>query len=116
MDSKQNTSQSATNSIKIVEIISTDGYALKKYLLKKWIYDKDHTQPYVAKALGLSPDEFKRKLREREKFDKDQITSLVYLMGAESAFEVLYFPSNRKRKKVWWQVFGQYKEKEELNE
>lgn len=38
----------------------------------------------------------------------------VYLMGAEAAFEVLYFPSNRKRKKVWWEVFGKYKGKEEL--
>lgn len=113
MASKQSISLSETNCINAVERLMTDGYALKKYKLKKWIYDNDHTQTYVAKALGLSPDEFKRKLREREKFDKDQITSLVYLMGAKSAFEVLFFPSNRKRKKVWWQVFGQYKEKEE---
>ena len=55
-------------------------------------------------------------MRERDKFDKEQIKSLVYLMGAEAAFEVLYFPSNRKRKKVWWEVFGKYKGKEELNE
>lgn len=116
MDSKQSTSQSATNSIKVVEVIPTDGYPLKKYALKKWIYDNDHTQPYVAKALGLAPDEFKRKLREREKFNKEQIKSLVYLMGAEAAFNVLYFPSNRKRKKVWWEAFGKYKEKEGLNE
>lgn len=116
MASKQSISLSETNSINAAENLLTDGYALKKYKLKKWIYDNDHTQPYVAKALGLLPDEFKRKLREREKFDKEQIKSLVYLMGAEAAFEVLYFPSNRKRKKVWWQVFGQYKEKEELNE
>lgn len=96
--------------------IFADGYSLKKYALKKWIYDNDRTQPYVAKTMGLAPDEFKRKLREREKFDKDQIKRLVYLMGAEAAFGVLYFPSNRKRKRVWWQVFGQYKEKEKLNE
>lgn len=93
-----------------------DGYSLKKYALKKWIYDNDHTQPYVAKAMGLAPDEFKRKLREREKFDKEQIKSLVYLMGAEAAFNVLFFPSNRKRKKIWWEAFGKYKDKEKLNE
>lgn len=116
MDSKQSISLSETNSIDSVENILSDGYALKKYKLKKWIYDNDHSQPYVAKALGLSPDEFKRKLREREKFNREQIKSLVYLIGAEAAFEVLYFPSKRKRKKVWWEVFGKYKEKEVLNE
>ena len=116
MASKQSISLSETNSVKAAENILTDGYALKKYKLKKWIYDNDHTQPYVAKALGLTPDEFKRKLRERYIFNREQIKSLVYLMGAKAAFEVLYFPSNRKRKKVWWQVFGKYKEKEELNE
>lgn len=116
MASKQSISLSETNCINAVEKFSTDGYSLKKYKLKKWIYDNDHTQPYVAKAMGLAPDEFKRKLREREKFDKEQIKSLVYLMGAEAAFNVLFFPSNRKRKKIWWEAFGQYKEKEELNE
>ena len=55
MASKQSISLSATNSVKAAENILTDGYALKKYKLKKWIYDNDHTQPYVAKALGLTP-------------------------------------------------------------
>ena len=93
-----------------------DGYPLKKYALKKWIYDNDHTQPYVAKALGITPDEFKRKLREHEKFNREQIESLAYLMGAEAAFNVLSFPSNRKRRKEWWRAFGKYKDKGDLNE
>lgn len=97
-------------------INSPDGYSLKKYTLKKWIYENDHTQPYVAKKLGLAPEEFKRKLREHEKFNREQIESLVYLMGAEASFNVLYFPSKRKRKKIWREVFGKHKGKEELNE
>ena len=96
--------------------IQNDGYPLNKYALKKWIYDNDHTQPYVANKMDLPPDEFKRKLREREKFNREQIERLVYLMGAEAAFNVLWFPSNRKRKKIWWEVFGKHKKKEELNE
>lgn len=100
----------------MTQLINQEGYSLKKYLLKKWIYDNDHTQPYVAKKLGLAPEELKRKLREREKFNREQIESLVYLMGAEAAFNVLFFPSKRKRKKIWWEVFGKYKEREELNE
>lgn len=116
MASKQNISLSETSSCKSVTDALSDGYVLKKYLLKKWIYDNDHTQPYVAKKLGLAPEEFKRKLREREKFNREQIESLVYLMGAEAAFNVLYFPSKRKRKKIWWEVFGKHKKREELNE
>lgn len=100
----------------IDDVVQLDGYSLKKYLLKKWIYENDHTQPYVARKMGLLPNEFKRKLREHDKFNQEQIKSLVYLMGAETAFNVLYFPSNRKRRKIWWEVFGKYKGKEELNE
>lgn len=113
---RQSISSSGTNSTKLVESIFPDGYELNKYLLKKWIYENDHTQPYVAKQLGLTPDEFKRKLREREKFNKEQISRLVYLMEAEAAFNVLVFPSSRKRKKMWWELFGKYKVKEKLNE
>lgn len=111
MDSKQSISLSATSSIKTTENILTDGYELKKKSLKKWIYDNDHTQTYVAMKLKLAPEEFKRKLRECEKFDREQIKRLVYLMGAKAAFEVLVFPSKRKREKVWWQVFGKCKKR-----
>ena len=93
-----------------------DGFSLKKGKLKKWIYEKGFTQPYVAKELGLRPEEFKRKLSQREKFTKEQIQRLILLMSAEDAFKVLYFPTRRQRNEVWWSVFGKYKRKEELNE
>jgi hypothetical protein len=92
------------------------GYSLKKYKLKEWIYDNGYTQPFVAKRLGLSPKEFKRKLRDHEKFHREQIKNLVYLMGAEFAFNVLYFPSKRTRKKIWWCVFGNDRNKKEDTE
>lgn len=91
--------------------IFPNGYLLKKYKLKQWIYDNGYTQPYVAKKLGLEPDEFKRKLRDREVFNRDQITALIGFMKAENAFDVIFFPSKRMRKKVWWQVFGKFKDK-----
>ncbi|MGN0744533.1 MAG: hypothetical protein ACI4MZ_04585 [Christensenellales bacterium] len=87
-----------------------DGYVLKKYKLKQWIYDNGYTQPYVAKKLGLEPDEFKRKLREKEAFNRDQIAALIRFMKAENAFNVIFFSSKRMRKKVWWQVFGKFKD------
>ena len=117
MDSKANTFVSATNLVERIEQkILAEGYSLKKNKLKKWIYDLDYTQSYVARKLGLAPTEFKRKLQEKEKFNKEQITTLVYLMGAEEAFKVIYFPTEQFRQEVGQEVFGKYKNKEELNE
>jgi len=114
MDSRQSTSNSVTTSIK--PLFPADGYSLKKYLLKKWIYANRLTQPYVAWKMHLSTYEFKRRLREREKFNREEITALVRLMDAEDAFEVIYFPTMKIRRRVWHEVFGKYKNKEELNE
>lgn len=86
-----------------------DGYSLKKHLLKEWIYAHGHTQPYVARRIGVSAEEFKRKLRARERFTRDQIERLVYLMGAEAAFRIIFFPSFRDRRRVWQEVFGDEK-------
>ena len=66
--------------------------------------------------MKIPPDEFKRRLREKEKFNRDEITALVKLMGAEDAFEVIYFPTMKIRRRVWREVFGKYENKEELNE
>lgn len=114
MDSKQSTLNSATNSTK--PIFPADGYPLKKYPLKRWIYDNHFSQPFVARVMQLSPEEFKRRLRRKEKFNRDEITALVKLMGAEDAFEVIYFPTMKIRRRVWHEVFGKYENKEELNE
>ena len=113
MDSKQNISLSETNSISNVEQIVADGYPLNKRSLKAWIYTNNFSQSYVARKLGLEPEEFKRKLAKREKFNSDEIRRLVELMKAEAAFNVLCFPTKRMRKRVWWQVFGKYREKKE---
>lgn len=109
MDSKRNVSVSAISFIE--NVLSVEGYSLKRYSLKKWIYENGHTQPFIARKMNLEPEEFKRKLREREKFDEQSIRALVHLMHAEEAFKVLYFPTKCQRREVWWQIFGKYKEK-----
>ena len=90
------------------------GYSLKKRCLQRWIYARGYTQPYVARKLGLSAEEFKRKLREHEKFNEYQIGCLVQLMKAKPAFRVLYFPSLKMRRRIYREVFGESKER--LNE
>lgn len=102
MDSKLNTFKSGTsytNSRK-------QGFSLKKRLLKKWIYANHYTQIYVANALNISIDEFKRKLLQREKFSKEQIYYLVHLLGAKAAFKVIFFPTFAERQRVYRETFG----------
>ncbi len=116
MGLETNISVSDTNLVERIDFMLIEGYPLKKKQLKKWIYDHDNTQSFVARKLGLDNAEFKRKLLEGEKFDKEQIKTLVYLLGAEEAFKVIYFPTVQFRNDVWWEVFGKYRRKEVLNE
>ncbi len=100
MDSKQNSSrlaESYSNGIK--------GFSLKKGKLKKWIYEHDYTQSYIALKLSLTAAEFKRKLRAKELFDREQIEALIKLMGANEAYRVIYFPSARERRKIYNRIF-----------
>ncbi len=92
------------------------GYSLKKKKLKQWIYRNRLTQPYVARTMRISVDEFKGKLKDNEPFNREQLKHLIYLMGAKNAFRVIRFYSNRQRRKVYMQVFGKNNNKERLNE
>ena len=87
-------------------LTSEKGYSLKKRCLKRWIYVHGYTQSFIARKLGISVEEFKRKLREHEKFNEYQITKLVALMKARAAFRVLYFPSIQIRRRIYQEVFG----------
>lgn len=93
-----------------------NGYGVKKQMLKKWIYDHNLTQAYVARKMNLPVEDFKQKLRDKGTFNREQLKALIKLMGAWDAFKVIYFPSKRKRRKVYWQVFGRFENKERENE
>lgn len=77
-----------------------NGYALKKKALRRWIYSNDYTQPRIARTLGITVEELKRKLMEHEPFEEWQLRRLVYFMGAKSAFRVIYFHSFSERERV----------------
>ena len=81
-------------------------YSLRKKKLKKWIYENNYTLPYVAKRLGISKDELKRKLSEHDGFNKHQIKVLIYLVGASNAIDMIYFPSLKIKNKIINEVFG----------
>lgn len=91
------------------------GYSLKKKQLKQWIYRNQLTQPYVARTMRMSVDEFKGKLKDNEPFNREQLKHLINLMGARNAFRVIRFHSGRQRRKVYKEVFVKYKNEERLN-
>ena len=92
-----------------------NGYGIKKRRLKKWIYAHKRTQPYVARRMNMTVEDFKQKLKDKDTFNREQLKGLIKLLGAWEAFKVIYFPSKRKRRKVYWQVFGRYNDKEKIN-
>lgn len=77
------------------------GYSLKKNQLKRWIYEHNHTQTFVAQKLHMSLQELKDKLNNRELFNEQQIRNLVYLLGAKNAFKVIYFPTLDEKRRVY---------------
>ena len=92
------------------------GYSLYKKKLEQWIYLYGLTQSYVARVMGLTLEEFKGKLKDNEPFNREQLKNLIYLMGARNAFRVIHFHSPEQRRRVYWQVFEKYENKERLNE
>lgn len=85
---------------------AVNGYSLKPKTMKRWIYEHNRSMPYVARKLNMSKEEFKRKLREREPFNKEQLRCLIYLVGAQDAFNIIYFPTMEEKRKVYEQAFG----------
>lgn len=92
------------------------GYSLKKRKLKDWIYDHGKTQPYMARKFGIKKPELQRKLNEHELFDEEQIRTLVHLVKAEAAIEIIYFPTLKEKREVMKKTFGQNRKEEVLNE
>ncbi len=103
MDLKQNTLQSI---ISCTDLVSPEGYSLRLNAFRVWQEKRGHSIQYIAKRAKLSQEEIERKLEQREIFDKETLTRLVYLMGAKDAFFVIYFPSFKFRRAVYFQVFG----------
>ena len=90
-----------------------NGYSLKYSSLKKCLWQKGINDINIlSRKLRMHVSILKRKLRKRELFNKEQISRLVYFIGAENAFEIIYFPTISMKRKVYCEVFGKYKQKE----
>ncbi len=83
-----------------------DSYSVRKNAFLAWCHKNGKSLEEMEKELLMSNGELGRKLEHREKLSKEQITQLVYVMGATDAFFVIHYPSFKFRQKVYRQVFG----------
>ena len=89
-------------------------YSLKYYALKMCLANRGIDDLIViSDLLHIRVSALKRKLRRHEKFNREQITKLVYFLGAENMIEIIFFPTIRMKQKVYWEVFGKYQQKED---
>lgn len=91
---------------------TVNGYSLKDRKLRRWIYLHNRTLPYVAREMGIDKEELKRKLYAKEPFNEAQIRAFVYLVGAEEAIEIIYFPTIQEKEEIKRKVFGNKREEE----
>lgn len=77
-----------------------DGLTLKSRTLKRWLKQKGITQSKIAKILGMNKQTFRTKLYKRRKFNREEITALVYFMGAKAATRMIWFPTIEEKRRV----------------
>lgn len=83
-------------------------HTLKMCLANSGIYDLI----VISNLLHIRVSVLKQKLKRHKKFSKKQISKLVYFLGADNSFEVIYFPTMNMKRKIYWEVFGKYRQKE----
>lgn len=83
-----------------------EGYSLRIGAFYSWLKKSGYTTKQIAKRIEMDEDELKRKLKEKEIFNKEQLSVLIKIMGATSACFVIYFPTFELRKQVYLEVFG----------
>lgn len=76
------------------------GVTLKSRTLKRLIKKRHLTQRRVAERLGMSKQNFIKKLYRRQRFNQSEITALIRLFGARAAIRVIWFPTLQEKKRI----------------
>lgn len=85
--------------------MSENSYSLKMTALYQALKEKNLTIRYIADNLQIRISKLKKKLRNKETFNKAQIRLLTYLLGAETMYKVIYFPDKKFREQVYIKTF-----------
>lgn len=83
-----------------MELNIKDGVTLKSRALEKVLKCKGVEQVEVAQFLGMSKRALVKRLYLRQKFNQQEVTALIKLLGAKSAIKVIWFPTLEEKKRV----------------
>lgn len=88
-------------------MIFTDkrSYALNKRKILQWLKNSEYTLYRLARALKMSKEELGYKIHRKKLLKRRQIVRLVYLLGVQTAFTVIWFPTIREKREVFEEVF-----------
>lgn len=82
-------------------------YSLKYRTLRNCLMNRGIDDLIViSNLLQIRVSELKRRLKSHYKFDKMQISKLVYFLGAKNMFEIIYFPILKMKRKIYREIFG----------
>ena len=69
------------------------GLSLNRRALQGWLKQKNMPMGRLAKLLKIPARKLRWKLYKHKTFDRKEITTLIYLIGARQAIRVLWFPT-----------------------
>lgn len=81
-------------------------YSIKKRALLRWLYSHKFTFRDLSNCLHIPIKELRNRLDSWEEFNEPEMSRLIHFMGARSAFYVIYFPTFKDRKRVYYETFG----------
>lgn len=82
-----------------------NNYTLKINAFYEAINKQDLKIKDIATDMCIPIGKLKKKLQRKEPFAKEHIRYLTYLFGAETMFNVIYFPNKKFREQVYKKVF-----------
>lgn len=80
-------------------------YGLNKRKILQWLKNSEYTLNGLARALKMSKGELGYKIHKKKLLKRREIVRLVYLLGAETAFTFIWFPTIQEKHKVFEEVF-----------
>ena len=77
-----------------------NGLSLKSRTLRLCLKRRGVSQKQISEVIGIPKQIFRWRLYHKQKFTREEITRLVYFIGARAALNVLWFPTVAEKLRV----------------
>lgn len=77
-----------------------NGLSLKSRALRICLQRRGVSQKQISEVIGIPKQIFRWRLYHKQKFTREEITRLVYFIGARAALKVLWFPTVAEKLRV----------------